>query len=86
LRVFDSGDSGPILAAGGQFATFDGNSHFLITVTPAPEAATLRLEIDLGCGAATGTKHYRLIINAGSGPGSVVLVFEDNGASDAGAD
>ena len=63
-----------------------GNSHFLITVTPAPEAATLWLDVDLGCGAATGTKHYRLLIDRGAGPGSVVLVFEDNGAPDAGAD
>jgi len=37
-----------------------GGSQFEITIAPQDNTSTFLVDVDLGCGAATTTKHYRV--------------------------
>ena len=61
-----------------------GFADLLVTLLPESATATMLVEVDLGCGAAVVTKHYRVMFTD-LAPGSLVVVTEAGDGSDGGA-
>jgi hypothetical protein len=57
-------------------------SEFEVTIAPEATPSILLVEVDIGCGAVTGTKRYRITAR----PASAVVVEELRGTADGGVD
>ena len=63
-RKTGSSVSGYAVAADGGWATgAGGRTDFRITIRPDGSGAPIDFEVDLGCGGAATTKHYRAMSN-----------------------
>ena len=67
---------GGVLTAMRDDSVGNGPTTFTIIVTPSTVPATLMIDVDLGCGTATTTKHYRLDYTAQASPETTLPVQE----------